>query len=456
MNADQLYTLIPRGFKNQKKVLEHFQTVPDIMREMEVFFKKYKYDYDYISTEFYSGNFIKDLENLWFFCKENLKYSAELEENQNLQSPSSILFNKKVDCKCLSLFCGGVIDSWYRLGLYKIDTLKFVFASYDNCKTPGHVFIETNGFWVDPVLNYFDERKKTTFTEKKDLFMLYGLSGTQRKIGDDGEDPGIYVPPDTGNDPNLPNNEDTENADGSIDYSDGSTLDTTGVWTDANGDVIGEGISSINPDGSIDYKDGATLDATGTLTDINGNVVGEGIDSWNGNTGVIDYEGGVTLDTQNNVLYLPDGTTLPGVVDFDPITGNADYTDGSTLAGDGTLFDENGNVVASDVTGFDPATGIVTYDGGNTETLEQINNSGTDPKTGAPVNPGKPSAGGSASSSMPASPTIPKGTGKPGTKPNKPAAHLTNNSGLSSLLKGNFTIILGGIVIVYLLISSKD
>lgn len=459
--ADQLYTLIPGGYKGKKKILEHYQTVPDIMKEMIKYFQKYKYDYDYISPEFYSGNFEHDLNGLWNFCKHNLQYKAEVEESQQLQSPSAILYLKKVDCKCLALFCAGVCDSWSRLGLYNLSTLNFIFASYDSNDTPGHVFVECNGFWVDPVLNYFDERKIPTFEVQKNLVMLYGISGIKRKIGDD-DDQINDTPPDTGSgtDDNgnpLPSNEDSENPDGSIDYTDGSTLSADGVWTDGDGKIIGEGISSINPDGSIDYIDGATLSADGTMVDQNGNSMGEGIDSWDPTTGLLDYAGGCTLDTINNILYKPDGTPVYNVVDFDPITGNADFTDGSTLDGNGTLYDPNGNVVATDVTGFDPVKGVVTYDGGNTETLAQINAPGTN-ANGAPTKPGNSSSGGAPSASAPAAPSIPKATGTPGTAPNKPTTPIkatTKVSSLSKLLSGNLPLIIIGVIVVGIIFWPK-
>lgn len=181
-DAYKLYSLLPNGFKNEKTIIVKYQTVPDIIAAMMVFFQKYKFDYDYISIEFYTGNLKYDLESVFIFCKDNLQYVIEPQETQQLQSPAAILYNKKVDCKCYSLFIAGIVDSWIRLGLYdnKIYKFGFVFASYDYDKTPGHVFVQVNEIWIDPVLKYFDEKKIPTFTKTKSL-MLYGIAGTNRR-----------------------------------------------------------------------------------------------------------------------------------------------------------------------------------------------------------------------------------------------------------------------------------
>ena len=184
LNVKALYNLLPVKFKNKKEVIIYEQDVNDIIKELVKVFNKYKFDYDYISPEFYTGHFKQDLVNLWSFCRYNLTYKIEGEEAQVLQSPSAILYlsnnGGSVDCKCLSLFVAGVIDSWYRLGLYdnKIKSLNFVFASYDRNPQPQHVFVECNNYWIDPVLPHFnDNNKLPTFTKNKNI-MLMTLAGT--------------------------------------------------------------------------------------------------------------------------------------------------------------------------------------------------------------------------------------------------------------------------------------
>ena len=183
LNVKALYNLLPSGFKNKKEILVYDQDTDDIIKGMVKQFNKFKFDYDYISPEFYTGHLKRDLYNLWSFCRTNLNYVIESQDGQALQSPASILYGSmnggSVDCKCLSLFVAGVIDSWLRLGLYdhKIKSLKFVFASYDSNPQPQHVFVECNNYWIDAVLPDFDCNKNTpTFTKNKNL-MLYSIAG---------------------------------------------------------------------------------------------------------------------------------------------------------------------------------------------------------------------------------------------------------------------------------------
>jgi hypothetical protein len=454
--ANQLYKLLPVGFQGNKKILEKYQTVPDIMRELMVFFNKYKFDYDYISPEFYSGNLDADLQELWNFCKDYLQYVIEDDADQKLQSPASILYNRKVDCKCYSLFIAGILDSWERLGLYDLQSLFFVFGSYDGDPTPGHVFIECNGLWIDPVMDRFNQDKKPTFTIKRNL-MLYSLSGTKRRkrrIGDDeesGDDPWIYDIPDS---PTDDSNIDTVNEDGSIDYTDGSTLESDGTLYDENDNIIGYGIDSVNSDGTIDYQDGYTLYPNGVIVDDNDNQIGEGVDSYNPFTGDVDYNNGTTLEGDGTLYGANDEILSVGVVDYDPITGNIDYNDGYTVQGNGELYDSDGNLVATDVIGYNPGTGVVTYDGGNIETIQQINSGGNTPGTphhvpGTPQSGTPQGAGGGGAISPPKPPNPPA----PGTKPVPPKGTTTKSGSLSSILSGNTPIIILGVVGLYLLVK---
>lgn len=527
---DFLYSLLPDGYLGKKIVLEHYQTVPDIIREMVKFHKKYMFDYDYISTEFYTGNIKQDLQNLWQFCKKNIVYEIESSSNQRLQSPAAILYNKKGDCKTMALFCGGVCSSWQRLGLYDLSSLNYVYASYDGSNIPGHVFIECNSWWCDPVLNSFDQRKKTTFTKKKS--MLYGIAGIKnintdtqtpgqlphfpikyhsntlvmpgtiytgqtnptpeyntdsvdvtnyntgrykRRIGDDSEDPS-YFPEDPGT--GMQEGIDSINEDGSIDYSNGSTLESDGTLYAEDGSILATGAIDYDPiTGNIDYKDGSTLEGDGILYNSDNEIMGEGVQSYFPDTNTTDYINGVTLEG-DGILYDQNNNILStGVEDYNPLTGNIDYNDGYTVTGDNTLYDDNGDVVATDVIAYNPETGVVTYDGGNTETLSEIEQGGNKPGTPTytPHNnsngqPGKGSTpgsgGGSSTGSTPGGASTgiswppksaPSPTGTPGTIPVKHAASPVRGSvSASGLLSGNMPLILLGAGVLYLLLKPKN
>lgn len=151
---------------------------------------------------------------------------------------------------------------------------------------------------------------------------------------------------------NIYNNSDgsyvgTKNANGDIDYANGTTLETsTGNLYAAppNQDTIMcSNVQSVNTDGTVDRNDGSTLDTvSGILYNSDDTIKATGVQSVN-EDGTVDMEGGYTLDTKTN-----------------------------------TLYDSNDNVVATDVTNFDQNSGVVTYVGGNTETMQQIDNGETE------------------------------------------------------------------------------
>jgi hypothetical protein len=136
---------------------------------------------------------------------------------------------------------------------------------------------------------------------------------------------------------------DSVNADGSIDYSDGSTLLPDGTLVSESGEVLQTGVQSYDPNtGNIDFNDGYTLEGNGILYNSDSVVVGQGVDSYsrdeNGNY-TVDYTSGMSeingnLYDVNNELVDQSGP-LPG--DFvqppsDPVL-------------DSSTIDENGNPV---------------------------------------------------------------------------------------------------------------
>jgi len=161
---------LPR-FKNNQVLIEKKQSVHDIIREVLTAHRIFAKDYDLIAKHFWRGNVYDTLQYLWQFCKANIPYKVESEDNQTTKSPAAILLSPSGDCKHYSGFIGGVLAALVRSGK-KIDWA-YRFASYDpGTRTPEHVFIvaKTPGgiYWIDPVLKTFNERlQPSSYIDKK-------------------------------------------------------------------------------------------------------------------------------------------------------------------------------------------------------------------------------------------------------------------------------------------------
>jgi hypothetical protein len=172
-------------FKSANVLIKKNQHVNDIVNGVIETHDLYFKDYDNIVDFFDARDVEKIAANLFNFLKTNVPYKIESEHFQTLRSPAAIL-SLPADCKSYALFIGGVIDAINRMG----GGIDFVyrFASYDaKSKIPEHVFIvlfpnTKNEIWVDPVLNYLDERKNPYFyTDKKSNDMaLYAVSGINK------------------------------------------------------------------------------------------------------------------------------------------------------------------------------------------------------------------------------------------------------------------------------------
>ena len=127
-------------------------------------------------------------EQLFDFCKKNLHYNVESEKDQTTRSPAGIIQLGKdpsygVDCKHYAGYIAGCLDAWNRkAGTQEYDWC-YRFASYDQERAPGHVFVVTKyddgELWIDPVLGSLDKRypDPTYFSDKKPTGMLKRLSG---------------------------------------------------------------------------------------------------------------------------------------------------------------------------------------------------------------------------------------------------------------------------------------
>lgn len=165
------------GFENKKNIIVQDQSTGDIIKAILDAHPKYKDDYKKLSIYFKSTNEIKSCEKIWNFLKKNIRYVIESEQKQYVRSPAAILKQAVSDCKCFSLFAGGICEA---LGM----NFCYRFASYNNYnKQPGHVFVvvnpgTNNEIWIDPVLSYFNYKKPYFYKiDKKPKMAIYSISG---------------------------------------------------------------------------------------------------------------------------------------------------------------------------------------------------------------------------------------------------------------------------------------
>jgi hypothetical protein len=175
--AAVLNTLPP--YRGKQKILVHNQSTKNIIDELIKAHHLYVNDYKKIAKYFEGKNDLETAKNVFNFLKKNVKYVVDSEENQKIKSPGAIIKTGVCDCKCYSLFIGGI------LGAMKIPFV-YRFASYNNSKNPGHVFIVmyyyTKEIFIDPVLEKFNEKKKYTYKIDKMITSISGIGKPARKI----------------------------------------------------------------------------------------------------------------------------------------------------------------------------------------------------------------------------------------------------------------------------------
>jgi hypothetical protein len=174
-------------FLGKKEIVVANQDTVDIIDALIKNHYKYSNEYDKIFRYFDGGNVEETAFNVWSFLKEEFKYNIEPEEMQILRSPAALLASNIVgiDCKGYATFANGVMDA-YRRNTGKNFEVYYRFASYDAFdNTPQHVFavVEEKGieYWIDPVLDQFDEKKQPYFYKDKKIkkMALVAMSGIQ-------------------------------------------------------------------------------------------------------------------------------------------------------------------------------------------------------------------------------------------------------------------------------------
>jgi hypothetical protein len=169
-------------FLNQQNVVVENQGVNDIISGILDTHNKYQSEYDNIYQYFIGNDLYETCNNIYNFLKKNVPYYIESNDLQYLKSPSSIISTSS-DCKSYALFSCGIAEAIKRNTGEDFDVI-YRFASYDPFdKVPQHVFCVIRGdgeeFWIDPVLDSFNEKKKPYFFKDKNVknMSLVGLSG---------------------------------------------------------------------------------------------------------------------------------------------------------------------------------------------------------------------------------------------------------------------------------------
>lgn len=173
-------------FQNKQNVILENQNVSDIITGILNTHNKYAKQYDKIYKYFIGEDLEQTGRNIFDFLKAHVPYFIESNEFQYLKSPASIVCTKG-DCKSYALFACGILDAFRRNQNPDLE-VSYRFASYDpSNKTPEHVFcvVKEYGkeFWIDPVLDRFNQRKDPYFYKDKKLntMALVGLSGIENQ-----------------------------------------------------------------------------------------------------------------------------------------------------------------------------------------------------------------------------------------------------------------------------------
>lgn len=175
------------AFNDEWELIEFNQSYDDIVEEMTDIHKRFRADYDCISSYFDNPRVETICKKIFDFCIRYLPYATEPVETQTSRSPAGIielaLDGYGVDCKHYSLFAAGILDSLRRSGRDIVYVYRF--CQYKGSKD-GHVFVVVwvNGseVWIDPAP--IAGKYKRSFNDRRavpekffDTMALYRVSG---------------------------------------------------------------------------------------------------------------------------------------------------------------------------------------------------------------------------------------------------------------------------------------
>lgn len=153
MTREQLLRRLPPD--QDSWILVHpQQAVKDIINEILDAHSEFAPYYDKIALCFDDDTIEDVCKKLYSFCKNEITYREESEDDQTTALPTGILTRGYGDCKHYASFIGGVLDGLNRLTERKINW-NYRFVSYELLNdSPHHVFIVVtdggNEYWIDP------------------------------------------------------------------------------------------------------------------------------------------------------------------------------------------------------------------------------------------------------------------------------------------------------------------
>lgn len=158
-------------YRNEWVTIMQRQAVPDIMRSMFEAHAQFRSYYDKIGAYFLGNTLAQTCDNLYNFCRENIRYREESEEWQTTALPTGILVRGFGDCKHYAAFIAGCLAAIERAEGVTIDWC-YCFASYKWTQpTPYHVFVvvrDEDGaeIWVDPTPGAYGKQPVWIVTKK--------------------------------------------------------------------------------------------------------------------------------------------------------------------------------------------------------------------------------------------------------------------------------------------------
>lgn len=185
MSVGSMLAVLP-PYQGKAVTIVANQDVSDIVSEVCQAHKFFAKDYTALAEFFWTGNIYDTCEKLYNFCKANIEYCVEDDDEQTTKSPAAILTEGRGDCKHYAGFIAGVLDAInrkYNAGI----NCQYRFASYDLFNsTPQHVFVvakDNEGeIWIDPVLKKFDARLQPRHKPINKKIMLQRVSGINDEL----------------------------------------------------------------------------------------------------------------------------------------------------------------------------------------------------------------------------------------------------------------------------------